>query len=204
MRLSNWIRRLEDYLARGFSKSGSSARDPHQERINSLRARGAKIGTGCWILSPHFSTEPWLIEIGDKVGIAGGVQLVTHEAGAWLLREAHPNLQVFGRIRIGDRCIIGMNAILLPGTTIGSDCMVGAGAVVKGNVPDGSVVVGNPARIIKTMDAHLEALVTHPHRLDIWHLENAEREAALKRHFEIETPPSAHPLPVDRPKAPLL
>lgn len=203
MRLSHWVRRLEDFLATRRSGAASAPRDPHQARIDDLRARGVQIGSGCWILTPHFSTEPWLIEIGNRVAIAGGVQFVTHEAGAWLLREQHPNLQVFGRIRIGDGCIIGMNAILLPGTTIGPDCLVGAGAVVKGEVPEGSVVVGNPARVIKTTQAHLRSLVEHPHRLDIWHLDTAQRERILKHHFEIDTPASTHSLPNQRPVQPL-
>jgi len=44
---------------------------------------------------------------------------------------------------------IGANATLLPGVTIGRDALVGAGAVVVHNVPDGAVVVGNPARVVK-------------------------------------------------------
>ena len=44
---------------------------------------------------------------------------------------------------------IGANATLLPGVTIGRDALVGAGAVVVHDVPDGAVVVGNPARVVK-------------------------------------------------------
>ena len=48
--------------------------------------------------------------------------------------------------------IVGANATLLPGIAIGKRALVGAGAVVTEDVPDGAVVVGNPARIIKTTD----------------------------------------------------
>jgi len=48
---------------------------------------------------------------------------------------------------------IGANATLLPGIVIGENALVGAGAVVTHDVPDGAVVVGNPAHIIKLMDA---------------------------------------------------
>jgi len=47
---------------------------------------------------------------------------------------------------------IGVNATLLPGITVGEDSLVGAGAVVTRDVPPRSVVVGNPARVTKTID----------------------------------------------------
>jgi acetyltransferase-like isoleucine patch superfamily enzyme len=93
----------------------------------------------------HYTS--YLIEIGNRVGIAAGTRFVTHEGSAWLLRQRFPNIQVFGRIRVGDDTLIGMNCIILPGTTIGARCVVGAGSVVKGTVADGTVVAGNPARL---------------------------------------------------------
>jgi acetyltransferase-like isoleucine patch superfamily enzyme len=47
---------------------------------------------------------------------------------------------------------IGANATLLPGVTIGRDALVGAGSVVVNDVPDGAVVVGNPARIVRRIE----------------------------------------------------
>ena len=49
---------------------------------------------------------------------------------------------------LGKDSFIGAGAILLPGTTIGCNCIIGAGAVVKGLVPDYSIVAGNPAKVI--------------------------------------------------------
>jgi acetyltransferase-like isoleucine patch superfamily enzyme len=46
---------------------------------------------------------------------------------------------------------IGANATLLPGVVIGADALVGAGSVVVRDVPDGQVVVGNPARVIRSI-----------------------------------------------------
>jgi carbonic anhydrase/acetyltransferase-like protein (isoleucine patch superfamily) len=201
MRPSDWLRRIEDALARRL-RPGRDA-DPHQRHLDELRARGVRIGRGCWILSSGFSTEPYLIQIGDRVGISSGVQFVTHEGGAWLLRDRHPNLQVLGRIRVGDDSLLGMDAVILPGTTIGARCIVGAGAVVKGTVRDGMVVVGNPARVVKTTEEHLSSLVTSPNRIDVWHLDAAERERRIKAHFGIDTPPATQSSRVSRPRAPL-
>jgi len=198
MRPSDWLRRIENAIARRLGPGRDE--DPHQRHIDRLRARGVQIGTGCWILSSSFSTEPYLVEIGDRVGISSGVQFVTHEGSAWRLRDRHPNLQVFGRIRVGDDTVIGMGAVILPGTIIGSRCIVGAGAVVKGTVQDGTIVVGSPARVVKNTEEHLNALVSSPDRLDVWHLDAAERERRIKAHFGIDTPPATQASRLDRPR----
>ena len=52
---------------------------------------------------------------------------------------------------VGDNCVIGMGAIVLNGAVIGNNCIVGAGALVTGkmNAPDGSLILGNPAKVVK-------------------------------------------------------
>ena len=64
---------------------------------------------------------------------------------------------------IGDRCLIGMGAILLDGAVLGDDCIVGAGALVTGKTvaPAGSVLLGNPAKIVKTLTAEQMAAQIH-------------------------------------------
>lgn len=54
---------------------------------------------------------------------------------------------------IGDNCVIGMGAIVLNGAVLGDGCLVGAGAVVTGkmNAPAGSVLLGSPAKVVKTL-----------------------------------------------------
>ena len=56
---------------------------------------------------------------------------------------------------IGDGCLIGMGAIVLNGAILGGGCLVGAGALVTGktNAPAGSVLLGSPAKIVKTLSA---------------------------------------------------
>ena len=51
---------------------------------------------------------------------------------------------------IGNQTFIGANSIVLPGIKVGNNCIVGSGSVVTKDVPDNSVAVGNPARIIKS------------------------------------------------------
>jgi acetyltransferase-like isoleucine patch superfamily enzyme len=52
---------------------------------------------------------------------------------------------------IGNDCFIGMNSIILKGTTLGNNVIVGAGSVVSGNFPDNVIIAGNPAKIIRTI-----------------------------------------------------
>ena len=54
---------------------------------------------------------------------------------------------------VGDGCVIGMGAIVLNGAILGSGCLVGAGAVVTGktDAPAGSVLLGSPAKVVKTL-----------------------------------------------------
>lgn len=56
---------------------------------------------------------------------------------------------------VGDNCTIGMGAIILNGAVIGNNCIVGAGSVVTGkmNAPDGSLILGNPAKVVKPVSA---------------------------------------------------
>jgi len=62
---------------------------------------------------------------------------------------------------IGDNSLVGMGAIMLNGSKIGTNCLVGAGAVVtEGKVfPDNSLIVGSPARVIRTLDEKAAAMI---------------------------------------------
>lgn len=82
-----------------------------------------------------------------------------------MLRHKYPELadcDRFGHVTIGDNCHIGMNAMILPGVSIGRDCIVGACAVVTHDVPDGTVVAGVPARPICTIEEYRDK---HAHEL---------------------------------------
>lgn len=156
---------------------------PNEQRIRWLRAEGVKIGRDCIVHTPYFSTEPYLIEIGDRVAISSGTEFVTHDATGWLFHQDHPNMDVFGRIHVGNNTYFGTNCTILPGTTIGSNCVIGSGSVVRGEIPDGSVVMGNPARVVMKTSLLKELLVHHKHRLDTRHLPTGEKRRVLKKHF---------------------
>ena len=64
----------------------------------------------------------------------------------------------FGKIKIGDNVFIGMNSLILPGTTIGNNVIIGAGSVVRGKIPDNSIYSGNPAVFVANIRDHAEKL----------------------------------------------
>ena len=90
------------------------------------------------------------ITIGSNVFFAPGVQLYTasHPLEA-ALRKTHENALA---ITIGNDCWIGGNAIILPGITIGNGCVIGSGSVVTKDIPDNSLAVGNPAKVIRELN----------------------------------------------------
>jgi acetyltransferase-like isoleucine patch superfamily enzyme len=151
--------------------------------VRRLRAIGVQIGAGCRIYSTEFSTEPYLVRLGDGVCIAGGVKFLTHNGAARLLRSRRPMIQSFGRIVVGDNSFIGENAILSPGTTIGRDCVIGAGAVVHGTIPDNSLVIGNPGQVVGRASTFLLRLERGKHTLDTFGLPEHARRAIILAHF---------------------
>lgn len=57
---------------------------------------------------------------------------------------------LYSRIKIGNNVFIGFDCTILLNTTIGNNCIIGAGSVVRGNFPDNSVIIGNPAKVVMT------------------------------------------------------
>lgn len=97
-----------------------------------------------------------LISIGKATTISEDVLLLTHDYSISKgLKLIDPNLN--GRflrpIRIGENSFIGIRSIILPGTTIGNNVIVGAGSIVKGTFPDNVVIAGNPAKVICSTEA---------------------------------------------------
>ena len=85
-----------------------------------------------------------------NVHITDGVRFLTHDGGTLLYRNIVPDLEITKPIVIGNNVYIGNNVIILPGVNVGNNVIIGAGAVVSKDIPDNSVAVGVPARVIKT------------------------------------------------------
>lgn len=114
------------------------------------RAAGVVIGKECRILSRIATSEPWLVSIGDRVTITGGVVFATHDGSGYHVRDDRGRRYRYAPITIGDDVFVGQNTVILPGVRIGDGAIVGAGSVLTRSVPAGTVVAGNPAHVIST------------------------------------------------------
>lgn len=96
-----------------------------------------------------------LISIGKNTTISIDVVFLTHDfsiSKGLKCMGAKESGEFIKPIVVGENCFIGMRSIILPGTELGDNVIVGAGAVVKGAFPDDVVIVGNPAKIICKTD----------------------------------------------------
>ncbi|POS73606.1 maltose O-acetyltransferase [Diaporthe helianthi] len=92
-----------------------------------------------------------MVRIGDRVMFGPFVSIfaATHETDVQSRRDG---VEYAGQVTIGDDCWIGGNVTIIPGVTIGKGCTVGSGSIVTKDIPEFSVAIGNPARVVKKVD----------------------------------------------------
>lgn len=97
-------------------------------------------------------TDYSLIEMGERIIISKNVVILTHDFSirnaldSIGYNEKNESICFLKGVTIGDNSFIGANTIILPGTNIGKNVIIGAGSVIKGNIPDNTIWLGNPAR----------------------------------------------------------
>ena len=99
---------------------------------------GSTVAWTAWIAATALidRTFPSGIDIADRVWIGPFALVLTHDMSRGMYLPT----------RIGARSVIGARAVIMPGVTIGEDCVVDPGAVVSRDIPSGQRVAGNPAR----------------------------------------------------------
>ncbi len=136
-----------------FSSFSSNMLGLYQRSILVARYGGKiEIGKECGISGS--TIYAWKsIKIGDYTRIGANCKIVDNDFHPVELKFRHNGLnEQYTRrspIEIGDDCFIGMNSIILKGTRLGNNVIVGAGSVVHGVFPDNVIIAGNPAKIVK-------------------------------------------------------
>lgn len=122
--------------------------------LDELKRKGLKVGAnfdmqaGCIIDYSHC----FHITIGDNVTLAPRVHILAHDAST----KKFFNYVKIGKVQIGNNVFIGAGTIILPGVYIGDNVVIGAGSVVTHDIPEDSLAVGNPAKVIDSCTNFIE------------------------------------------------
>mgnify|MGYP002638231271 CR=1 FL=1 len=123
-----------------------------ENAVKRYRKKGVIIGENTELYNTKIDNlRPFLVEIGKNTLITG-TRILTHDAST---KKALGYTKV-GRVKIGDNVFIGVNSIILPNIKIGNNVIIGAGTIVSKSIPDNSVVVGNPMKIIGTFEENIK------------------------------------------------
>lgn len=121
------------------------------QTIKQLRKKGAIIGEDVNLLNAVIDVNTaCLIEIGSHVTITNAT-IYAHDAST----KIHLGYTKIAKTTIGDYVFIGAGSIILPGVLVGSNVIIGAGSVVRNDIPNNSVVIGNPASVVCTVEEYV-------------------------------------------------
>ena len=161
--MGRMIRRALRKCIRLFQSSGKTTVppgmiDPHSfdQRIHHYRGLGAAIGDHVRLIGTIDAINPHLISLGDYSVLGLQSALLAHCP----IRGGLP-------CTVGSYVYIAFNVSILPGVTVGDHCVIGAGSVVTKDVPSGSIVAGNPARVLRELTEEEKQQIVetmHQHR----------------------------------------
>lgn len=127
------------------------------------RSVGAEIGYNTYIAPNVYldvSHKPGKIIIGSNCNITRNVVVLSHTdtklGGPLKIWEKEGGERSFGETKIGNNVFIGVNSVIMPGAKIGDNSIIGALSFVKGEIPEGSIAVGNPAKVIGLTKDHIQ------------------------------------------------
>ena len=118
-------------------------------------------------------TNYGLLTIEQGVTISRNVTLLVHDYSiSRIFVQNNENVTcagIFKPIVLKEGCFVGAGSIILPGTTVGKNSIIGAGSIVKGSIPDNVVAAGNPAKVIRSLQEYYEKITEKDSEyLKIW------------------------------------
>lgn len=127
---------------------------------------------------PNFISNDVYLDAFDKISIGADcviskhVTFLTHDYSFTtglrsIGKSSDSDLQIQDSIKLGNNVFVGLGTILLPGTSIGDNCIIGAGSVVKGAIPSGSVVAGNPAKILCNIEEFTKKKIANMSKYEV-------------------------------------
>lgn len=135
------INRMKDYI------NGTT-------NIKKAVRNGMKLGKNVFIGSGTFidPSHCFLISIGNNVTLSSKVHILAHDAST----KRHLGYTKIGRVEIGDNVFVGACTIIMPGTSIGENSIIGGASVVTKDVPSNEVWAGNPAKYVCSLKDYLK------------------------------------------------
>lgn len=148
------IKSIYKKLLYGYKSSSKSY-------IKYLKKKGVEIGQNVSFYEPntnYIDTQtPWTVKIGNNVEITRGVTIITHDY-AWSVIKQITG-EIIGsrrKVTIGNNVFIGMNTTIMQGVTIGNNIIIGANSLINKDIPDNTVVAGNPMKVISSVDTYYQ------------------------------------------------
>lgn len=144
-----------------FKRTATYGKRSSKNFVEYLENSGVQIGNNVNFRYPKSAvidmTRPSLIEIGDNVDINANFTLMTHDFGTYVFRNIYRDFVASsGKVKIGNNIYFGRNVTILKGTTIGNNCIIGLGSVITKDIPDNSVAVGAPCRVICSIEDYYQ------------------------------------------------
>ena len=155
--------------------------------LETLKRNGLKVGKNFSMRSECIIdySLPWLISIGDNVEFAPRVHVLAHDGSLNKTSVKHTKI---GLVSIGNNVFVGAGTIILPNVKIGNNVIIGAGSIVNKDIPDNSVAVGNPIKVISNIleyeKKNMELLEKRPLFKRSYRLENNVTDKQKKEMVE--------------------
>ena len=147
----------------------------------------AELGESCFYQCRKIPVEPYLVKIHNNVVIAANASIIPHDIIHMVFNNLPKNTRGgvyeihLGCVEIMDNCFIGSHSVILEGVKIGPNAIVAAGAVVTKDVPEGSIVGGNPAKVIGSFE---ELKTRRSVDVGMPHIKRDRAENLWKRFYE--------------------